>query len=208
MDSSREDLPRVSVGTVQDWQRLESNYKRATLSHLDQQILAKSLTTERDALLKHINQFIDQTLKAARPNLRINGQNYESLDHGGLNVESFDEVLDRRIWSLADTRLQWQKRIADTRRKVPTEIENTFTDLLKQQQVADAEMQAKSIAELIEDKNDGSSGDEPLPRYPQIEEGFHKTLTLGDELDQTIPSQLERADRVRMVAAEVKALKP
>lgn len=100
MDSSREDLPRVSVGTVQDWQRLEGNYKRATLSHLEEQILAKGLTGERDALLAHINQvgtsvvrcrlfsrvifqFVDRTLKAARPNLRINGQNYESLDHDG-----------------------------------------------------------------------------------------------------------------------------
>lgn len=47
-------------------------------------------------------------------------------------MELFDETLDRRIWSLADTRLQWHKRIAETRRTIPMEIESTLSVLLVQ----------------------------------------------------------------------------
>lgn len=46
-------------------------------------------------------------------------------------MEPFDETLDRRIWSLADTRLQWHKRIAETRRTVPAETESTMKTLLE-----------------------------------------------------------------------------
>ena len=49
-----------------------------------------------------------------------------------LDIEPFDESLDRRIWSLADTRLQWHKRIAETRRTVPINVANSLTTLLKQ----------------------------------------------------------------------------
>lgn len=80
-------------------------------------------------------------------------------------MESFDEALDRRIWSLADTRLQWQKRIAETRRKVPMDIENTFTELFEQQRAADAEMLARIIAESMEEENADSSGDGKFAWY-------------------------------------------
>lgn len=53
-------------------------------------------------------------------------------------MELFDETLDRRIWSLADTRLQWHKRIADTRRTVPGEIEKTISSLLEQHKDLDS----------------------------------------------------------------------
>jgi hypothetical protein len=46
-------------------------------------------------------------------------------------MEPFDETLDRRIWSLADTRLQWHKRIAETRRTVPAETESTMKTLFE-----------------------------------------------------------------------------
>lgn len=38
-------------------------------------------------------------------------------------MEAFDEALDRRIWSLADTRLQWHKRTTRMRREAPEEIQ-------------------------------------------------------------------------------------
>lgn len=52
-------------------------------------------------------------------------------------MEVFDETLDRRIWSLADTRLQWHKRIAETRRSIPSEIESTVSNLLAQHRELD-----------------------------------------------------------------------
>ena len=53
-------------------------------------------------------------------------------------MEPFDETLDRRIWSLADTRLQWHKRIAETRRTVPVETESTMKTLLEHHRELDA----------------------------------------------------------------------
>ncbi|RDB21544.1 Kinetochore protein mis14 [Hypsizygus marmoreus] len=202
---SREELPRVSVGSVQDWQRLKINYKNAALARLEEHVVAYGLNTERDVLVASTNQFIDQTFQMAQRNLRINGQNCESLDENEQNTEPFDEALDRRIWSLADTRLQWQKRIAETRRNLPIEIEATITDLFEQQRAADLKEMAGLTADIAEDEC--NEGDGPLPRLPQMEEGFQKTLALGEELDQIIPSQEERAQRVKHVAVEVKALK-
>src|SRR5689334_8741289 len=53
-------------------------------------------------------------------------------------MDPFDESLDRRIWSLADTRLQWHKRIAENRRTVPTEIRDTLASLLAAHQDLDS----------------------------------------------------------------------
>jgi hypothetical protein len=52
-------------------------------------------------------------------------------------MEAFDEALDRRIWSLADTRLQWHKRMAKTRREVPGEIQARVAGLFTKAQAQD-----------------------------------------------------------------------
>jgi hypothetical protein len=52
-------------------------------------------------------------------------------------MEPFDEALDRRIWSLADTRLQWHKRIAEARRTIPSEIETNISKLHEQHKELD-----------------------------------------------------------------------
>jgi hypothetical protein len=75
----------------------------------------------------------------AQPNLRVNGHNFEKMNDTGqgqplthtlrlrlntrADMEPFDEALDRRIWSLADTRLQWHKRTTRMRRETPEEIQ-------------------------------------------------------------------------------------
>ena len=56
------------------------------------------------------------------------------------DMEPFDEALDRRIWSLADTRLQWHRRIAETRRNVPLELGTSISSILDQQRVNDPEI--------------------------------------------------------------------
>lgn len=75
-------------------------------------------------------------------------------------MEPFDEALDRRIWSLADTRLQWHKRIAETRRELPISIEGTVVDLLEEQRVADAEELTLSMADIgAEDEDEPPVGE-------------------------------------------------
>ena len=53
---TREDLHRITVGNVQDWQTLCCNYKLATHASLQSHILAHGLNHEIDALLAHIDQ--------------------------------------------------------------------------------------------------------------------------------------------------------
>jgi hypothetical protein len=45
-------------------------------------------------------------------------------------MEPFDEALDRQIWSLAKTRLQWHKRTAEARRTIPSEIEANISSFM------------------------------------------------------------------------------
>jgi len=71
------------------------------------------------------------------------------------DVEAFDEALDRRIWSLADTRLQWHKRMAKTRREVPSEIQTHMSSLLTKSQEQD-----QVLSQL--DKDDTMEIEEPL----------------------------------------------
>ena len=54
-------------------------------------------------------------------------------------MEAFDEILDRRIWSLADNRIKWHTLIAERRRKVPTETEKTVTTMLEHHHKLDDE---------------------------------------------------------------------
>lgn len=204
MDSAREDQPRVSLGTVQDWRRLKANYSQNALTHLEEVVASSNLGNEKDALIAYMNQFVDQTFKMAQPNLRVNGQNYETLDQSEHNIEPFDESLDRRIWSLADTRLQWHKKIAETRRKVPIDIENSLTTVFKEDRATAAEELAIEEEEYLAEQE---VADEPLPNYPEVEEGFQKILALGEQLDQGIKTQDERITRSRDVAREIKELK-
>ncbi|KDR81421.1 hypothetical protein GALMADRAFT_89324 [Galerina marginata CBS 339.88] len=203
---SREDLPRVSVGSVHDWQKVRANFKDAATSQLQERIAAsKTFSQETDAIMAHLDQFIERTFSLAQPNLRINGTNFESLDENGRETDPFDETLDRRIWSLADTRLQWHKRIAETRRTVPTEIESTLSVLLERHRELDATLLPVGSEEITEED---STAEEDILRQQRIEQALQNTSALANELDQTVSRQQERGDRVKVIVMEVKSLKP
>lgn len=54
---SREDLPRVSVGSVQDWQKMKNNYKEAALALVQQHTATSNVSSqEKDVLLAHLDQ--------------------------------------------------------------------------------------------------------------------------------------------------------
>ncbi|KAF8652725.1 hypothetical protein AX16_004224 [Volvariella volvacea WC 439] len=210
MDNSREDFPRVSIDTATDWQRVKGNYKRTILAHYEELIKQNGLETEKDAILAHATQCLDLSVKMAEPNLRVNGQAVSSEGLGEeQDTEAFDEALDRRIWSMAETKLQWQKRLAQTRREVPTQMESKVSSILGQHQNADGEE-----AKLIEDLQafypllESGKWCYVPQRRKEIEEDMRKLAALVEELQQGLPKQKERAERLRVVAAEVKALKP
>lgn len=93
----------------------------------------------------------------AKPNLRVNGRNFEDFDgneEGNIDtlslphvstksakaeIEPFDEALDRHIWSLSDQRLKWDREIARTRTEKPQEVEAMLRDLFDRQYEATSE---------------------------------------------------------------------
>ena len=79
-------------------------------------------------------------------------------------MEPFDETLDRRIWSLANTRLQWHKRIAETRRTIPTDIEGSVSSLLEQHRELDTVALHTPVDESMEELG-GEDGKPLLPRH-------------------------------------------
>ncbi|KAJ3493250.1 hypothetical protein NLJ89_g11064 [Agrocybe chaxingu] len=199
---AREDLPRISVDSVHGWQKVRSNYTDATFAALQAQIASRGHSRERDAIRAHLEQFIDRTFTLAQPNLRVNGHNFESFDENGRETEPFDEILDRRIWSLADTRLQWHKRIAETRRTIPSEIESAISTLMQEHRDLDTIILPPTTEEQLEQSPEDDD------THQRVQAALQKTSALANELEQTVTQQHERGERVKLIASEVNSLKP
>ncbi|KXN87722.1 Peroxisomal biogenesis factor 6 [Leucoagaricus sp. SymC.cos] len=191
-------MERVSVGSLADWLRVKNNYNSSALDAIISAIDAEGYGAERDAILANFSHFMESTFSMAQANLRVNGHSFDSIDAAGQDVEAFDEALDRRIWSLADTRLQWHKRMAKTRREVPTEIQTRVSTLFTKVQAQD---------ETISQPDDAMDEDEEpvegmlnywcflifgrvnpqaglTPVAPEVAEEFHMTSAITQELDQ------------------------
>lgn len=59
----------------------------------------------------------------------------------------FDEALDRHIWSLSDQCLKWDRQIAERRRIVPAQIEESLKEVLatRQQVVEDIIIEEENV---------------------------------------------------------------
>ncbi|KII88816.1 hypothetical protein PLICRDRAFT_639208 [Plicaturopsis crispa FD-325 SS-3] len=202
-DPTREDLPRISVESIQDWKRVKANYRSAALSQFDLVLESSSskAQSERDAILAHLNKFIEDTFEIARPNLRINGRNFEDFNEDEREVEPFDEALDRHIWSLDDQIVRSNKDLADKRRSIPQKVESMIKETHTMADEALADTEDTAMEDIVED--------DPLEaKYPEIEEVLLTIAAQAKELSQVIPLQHERSERVKTVSHEVKALKP
>ena len=94
----REDLPRISVDALQLWLHIKHHYTDAHIALLDAQ-RPKSTQQDGDVCLQHLHQYIDSLFAMAKPNLRINGRNFEDLDEndqGTLNTRLVESTLTRR----------------------------------------------------------------------------------------------------------------
>ncbi|ESK97515.1 hypothetical protein Moror_17694 [Moniliophthora roreri MCA 2997] len=202
MNTSREDIQRISIDSMADWERVVNNYKTSLLKELHTQIAAQGLQSEKEALIQHTERFISQMLTLAQPNLRINGRNFEDLTGDQIDVEPFDEALDRRVWSIADRRQGCHKVIAEIRRSTPARIAKSIEDL--------HEYEVKMEASLPGIEETVDSGDITMEDSfdDSRTEGFFKATAMAEELVQTIPSQTERSERFEEVATEIKGLKP
>ncbi|KAI0806994.1 hypothetical protein C8Q74DRAFT_1453259 [Fomes fomentarius] len=205
LDSQREDIPRISIETFDDWRRIKRNYTLAALTALDEQLSGNNSAEDRQVLLAHLHRFIDKTFELTRPNVRVNGQNLEELNEDEVDTEPFDEGFDRHIWSLSDQSLRWDLQIAKERRTKPEEIEKQMRELLAAQQELDAE-EAAAMEDLA-DVDSRAKEEIPVVVYERIDEVASHTFAVVEELKQAIPVQLERTERVKTVAEEIKALK-
>ncbi|KAG9318353.1 hypothetical protein JVU11DRAFT_443 [Chiua virens] len=136
----REDLPKISIETEQDWRRIQRNLSAVFLTRLDTELESHGQSGDKDVLLPHCNQFLETLSDIARPNLRINGRTTDDPFDDEDDVEPFDEALDRHIWSLSDQRLKWDKDIADRRRTGPNDLENLVSESLAQHHLQSTEV--------------------------------------------------------------------
>jgi hypothetical protein len=56
MDASREELPRVSVHSPEDWSRIKKNFANAVLTQMYLRLSAAGSSLRRDVLALHMNQ--------------------------------------------------------------------------------------------------------------------------------------------------------
>jgi len=58
MDPQREDLPRISVDTIQQWQHIKSEYTNTSIGLLDARLAAKGKVRQQDKqlLVTHLHQ--------------------------------------------------------------------------------------------------------------------------------------------------------
>jgi len=193
------------VDTVDDWERVKTNYTSA----IHQVLEAKLGTTihtqqDREALLAHLLQWRDRTFEVAKQNLRVNGRNFEEYVEEEEETEPFDEALDRRIWSLSEERIHWDKCLADRRRRTPADVQRLMEDLVKRQQSAEYIPSIEEETNEV-DMNEVVVSPEQQERTTKTYEGLLSNIS---ELNERIPNLVERADRARKVADEVANLSP
>ncbi|KAF9233932.1 hypothetical protein BU15DRAFT_79630 [Melanogaster broomeanus] len=196
---AREDLPKVSIETEQDWRRIQENLSTALLARLDLELESHGQSRDKDALLPHIHHFLESLFEIARPNLRINGRTTVVPGDDEDDVEPFDEALDRHIWSLSDQRLKWNKEIAGRRRTRPEEIERALLESFAQHNTSDMVV-----------KEDPTMYNELMTKQfdHEFEQALWDAVSLAPHLMQSIASQHDRTTEIKSVSAEIKALKP
>lgn len=119
MDVSR-DQQRVALENLSQWHQAKDDFASAAKEKLKSKSTSLQ-PNQRDAVLAHLNhvgsfrlpnsrinasqQFIDQTVALAQPNLRVNGRNFEDIDenegqhpllvHNGSTVSSRPRAVRR-----------------------------------------------------------------------------------------------------------------
>ncbi|EIN08848.1 hypothetical protein PUNSTDRAFT_120406 [Punctularia strigosozonata HHB-11173 SS5] len=206
MDVTREDHQRISIDSVQDWKAMKQSYRSAARAQLDE-LLATSADVgaqHRELMLQHLNRFVDDVFESTKPNIRVNGMKLEDVLEDEEDSEPFDEALDRHIWSLADQRMKWQQEVANKRRTVPGEVAELVDSLLERQRSADAEP-ALADEDVAVDSEPEVEGELGIP--PEAEFRFKLTTTLAGELEQELPLQRQRSERVQDVARTLRSRK-
>ncbi|TFY57581.1 hypothetical protein EVG20_g8487 [Dentipellis fragilis] len=206
MDASREEYPKISVDSRQDWERVKTNFSTAVYAHLEELMGGlkgkQKLSAGEEANLRaNVQRFVDLTFEKAKPNLRVNGRDLEDADEDA-DVEPFDEALDRHIWSLSDQRLKCDRELANKRRTRPEEIVTLLNGLFELQREEEGALEP----DIEDEQMDVESGNEQA--LVTVEETFAELSSMTGGLQQAVQTQLERLERLQVVDKEIKALEP
>ncbi|KAF7346151.1 hypothetical protein MSAN_01841900 [Mycena sanguinolenta] len=197
-----DELPRISLPNMRVWLRIKADFAREVQNKVDEYAKRRNLPARRkEEMLQQSQQYVDQWSTIAQANIRINGRDFDSLQPHEQDAEPFDEALDRKIWALAGSRLEWHRKIALERRNKPLSLEHTLQELVKEHETLDADwdMEEPSLADVEDDDGLQVNVDDAV---------MGQIFAVTGELTQSLPTQRERSERSRDVEAEFKALKP
>ncbi|KAJ6584808.1 hypothetical protein B0H19DRAFT_1106702 [Mycena capillaripes] len=195
-----DELPRISISSMRVWLRIKSEFTREIQAKVNAYAKQHNLPARRrEEMLKSSQEYVDETFKISQANIRINGRDFDSLQPHEQDAEPFDEALDRKIWALAGSRLEWHRKIATERREKPLILEDALQELVKEHETLDAELEIPPTLPDVDDEGPELDVDDAV---------MGQIFAVTGELTQTLPNQRERSERSRAVEAEYKALKP
>ncbi|KAF7299130.1 hypothetical protein MIND_00861500 [Mycena indigotica] len=193
--------PRISIDAMRAWIRIKTDIQR----EIEQE--AREYATQHnlppDSFLQSATIYANEVFKIAQSNIRVGGRDYDTLQPHEQDAEPFDEVLDRQIWALAGTRLEWLYKISSDRREEPGKLADRLLAHFREADAIEAQWEAEMPSFMDEDEDmdtgpvlniDASLGQE--------------IMSVSNELGQTLPAQQERAKRARRVEADIKAIQP
>jgi len=194
--AAREEVQRVSIDTVSDWKRIRSNFSSAAFDALDEILETSDSSIDKDTLLPHIDQFIQRTFEIARANVRVNGRNLDEIPEAEEDSETFDEGLDRRIWSLSEQCMQWDVDVSKKRRERPLEVERLMKDLLSRSNEDEAMEEDTEV-----DINEGAL----IP--PHLDSLAVETNNTCEELHHVVPIHSQRLETLLNTQNELRKSK-
>ncbi|KAH8105471.1 hypothetical protein BXZ70DRAFT_1075444 [Cristinia sonorae] len=207
MDSQHEGIPRIAVDSLEDWYRIKQSYTTAAISAFERRVASTPRSTQDIARLReHLNRFIDKTFEMSKPNVRVNGRNFEEINEDEQGMEPFDEGLDRHIWTLSGQSLNLDGEVADKRREEPERQVKLLESVLERQRAFD-EKEAEELAKMGGDVEMDAGETLPEETFAEIQTVAQQTFAMVQELQQSVATQHERSTRLTTVTAEIKALK-
>ncbi|KAG9017177.1 hypothetical protein FRB90_001443 [Tulasnella sp. 427] len=208
-NSSRErDQSRICVESIDEWNRVKQNFTDSMVQLLNKKF-GTGTSAEKAALLAHLMQWRDRTFELAKPNVRINGINMEEFveEEEEQELEPYDEVLDRRLWTHFSESLAWQHTLALRRRHEPVNAQNFIEDLLLRERQFEEENTPPYLD--ITGPSVVPSVIPGLPtELPEISDTHVATMQMVQDWHENFPKLLEKADRVEAVATVDSRLTP
>ncbi|KAG9100299.1 hypothetical protein FRC06_004277 [Ceratobasidium sp. 370] len=136
--SSRDEIPRIALNSLDDWERIQRDFAAAVQEVMDATLADRDPISDEDKalLVKHLQRWQTDSFNMAKANITVNGQDLENYVPEPEETEPFDELLVRRRQALTEEQLVWDKTLADRRRKAPREVERVMEDLLARQSMA------------------------------------------------------------------------